>query len=203
MAQTQQAMGSSPLAGLQGNAMQPLRQSPAFQQWQQGGGLGGASPGGYQMDPAAQQNLLQAMANQPPKTAGAPQQPFQGPTAFTTGMGTPGSYGINAQPRPTPQSSTGMQTPAAGGFRPMAPGTPGRPGGFLPMAPGAPGRGPGAGKAGGQPPQMKQAIGQLPGAPPPGAPPGAPGRGPGGAKGNPQQQQQMKQQMAMLPGAPR
>jgi hypothetical protein len=169
MAQTQQAMGSSPLAG---NLMQQL-QGPA----------GGAVP------PQMAQNWSQLLAQGGTKNPNAPQPNYSNMPGMTQG---PASLGGGWTPMgtPTPQSSTGMQTPP--GLRP--PPNFGSIGGMQPgrMPMGAPGQGAGGGKAGPQAQQIKQQTAGLR---------GAPGQGAGGAKGG--AQQQMKQQMATLPGAPR
>jgi hypothetical protein len=114
----------------------------------------------------------------------------------------------------TPQSSTGMQTPQAGGGDMLSQLTARNPqtmqnwGQLQPQMgaikgmqrmppPGAPAQGAGGGKgAGGMQGPVKQQVAQLPGAPPP----GAPAQGPGGGKGKPAPAQ-LQQQIARLPGA--
>lgn len=110
---------------------------------------------------------------------------FGGQPITNTRYTPPGGWGAGMQPQggPTP----GFQNPLAGTADSMMQ----KPGGFQPMpSTGAPG---GGKAAGGAPPQMQQAIGQLPGGPPS----GAPGQGAGGAKGA------AKQAMGQLPGGPR
>jgi hypothetical protein len=218
MGQTQQAMGSSPLAKpLAGPGQVPMGMDPAQQQnmqqlLSQMGGQGfpapmqGRGPGGPMQ--AMQGGMQGQVYRGPLDTSG---RPMQAPgTRQDIGGGvsrfTPqGGWGAGLGGAQTPQSSTGMQTPQLanqlGAIRGMQrtppPGAPGAGPGMQRMPPpGAPGAGPGGAKgaAPGQQ-QMRQQIGQLPGAPPP----GAPGRGPGQAKGNPAQNQLINQQVAQLP----
>jgi len=144
MAQTNQPMGSSPLANMQaqlGANMQP----------------GQAMPAGWQ-------NQMLAMRGMQPQVpgAGAAQPVPQNPQNLAQYGAQLGQPRMGAAPGQLPQQATG-QVRQLGRLNTMQPRQP-----MQAMPPmGAPGRGPGQGKAGNpaQMQAMKQQIARLPGAP--------------------------------------
>jgi len=211
MAQTNQPMGSSPLAQ-QG---QVWRGPPPGQAIPQGPMSLGGAIGPYQPPTAMTQgpaSLGTALGTPSPgSSTGVARTPYNAQlmdqlSAMGGGQGPQARLGGPLGQRPM-QAAAGApqdiqaQLLGGGGGGPPKPMMPGGGGTLSTLRPpmGAPGAGPGGGKgAGGAPgmtPQMKQQVGQLPGGPPPGAPrQGAAGKG----AATPQQQQ-MKQQIARLP----
>lgn len=193
MAQTQQPMGSSPLAMANNMQGQVYRPAPPIT----GPVLG--TPG----NPMTPQMLQQLQAANP-QMGQLGQKPMpqwgnlQDQFGAMGGAQTPQTGDRIAAMQRNLGAIQGMQPnqiPRMPGMQPP-PGAP---------PPGVPGRGPGGAKAPGTPggaQQMKQQMARLPGGPPPGAPATGPGAGKGAGQ-NPLQNPLMKQQIAQLPGAPR